>query len=117
MVLSTIWWPVKKEKNKKKKKKTNKKTNKNLKKKRGERSFSSVETTQERMRERMREGEREQERGAKKAGLALTCLLQLLVLQVVANHQLEHVEELPVGDVVILVHVVNLKGNCKRGTT
>ena len=38
-------------------------------------------------------------------------LLQLRVLQVVADHHLEHTEQLAVGDVPVLVHVVDLKRN------
>ena len=43
-------------------------------------------------------------------------LLQLCVLQVVADHHLEDVEELPVRDVTVLVHVVDLKRDCKQKT-
>ena len=39
-------------------------------------------------------------------------LLQLAVLQVVAHHHLEHGEQLAVTDVAVLVHVVDLEGDC-----
>ena len=38
-------------------------------------------------------------------------LLQLRVLQVVAHHHLQHLEQLPVGDVAVLVHVVDPEGD------
>lgn len=38
-------------------------------------------------------------------------LLQLCVLQVVAHHHLQHLEELAVGDEAIIVHVVDAKGD------
>lgn len=38
-------------------------------------------------------------------------LLQLLVLQVGAHHHLQHLEELPVGDEAVFVHVVDPKGD------
>ena len=41
-------------------------------------------------------------------------LLELAVLQVVAHHHLEHGEELAVADVAVLVHVVDLEGDCTR---
>lgn len=39
-------------------------------------------------------------------------LLELRVLQVVAHHHLQYLEELAVGDVAVLIHVVNPEGNC-----
>jgi len=41
-------------------------------------------------------------------------LLQLGVLQVVPHHHLEDLEELPVGDVAVLVHVVDPEGDWRR---
>ena len=41
-------------------------------------------------------------------------LLQLGVLEVVANHELQHVKELAVGDVAVLVDVVDFESNCAR---
>lgn len=38
-------------------------------------------------------------------------LLQLCVFQVVAHHHLQHLEQLAVGDVAVLVHVVDPEGN------
>lgn len=38
-------------------------------------------------------------------------LLQLRVLQVVADHHLQDLEQLPIGDVAILVHVVDTEGD------
>jgi hypothetical protein len=40
-------------------------------------------------------------------------LLELHVGEVVANHHLEDVEELPVGDVAILIDVIDLEGEDK----
>lgn len=40
-------------------------------------------------------------------------LLQLCVFQVVAHHHLEHLEQFTVGDVAILVHVVDPECDCK----
>lgn len=40
-------------------------------------------------------------------------LLELRVLQVVAHHHLQHLEELAVGDVAVLVHVVDPEGDCE----
>lgn len=42
-------------------------------------------------------------------------LLELRVLQVVAYHHLQHLEELAVGDVAILVHVVDPESDCGAG--
>lgn len=39
-------------------------------------------------------------------------LLQLCVLQVVPHHHLQHLKELTVGDVAVLVHVVDPEGDC-----
>lgn len=39
-------------------------------------------------------------------------LLELCVLQVVAHHHLQDLEELAVGDVAVLVHVVDPESNC-----
>lgn len=39
-------------------------------------------------------------------------LLELRVLQVVAYHHLQHLEELAVGDVAVLVHVVDPESDC-----
>lgn len=46
-------------------------------------------------------------------------LLQLCVFEVVSNHELQHVKELAVGNVSVLVHVVDLKSNykCTETTT
>lgn len=45
-------------------------------------------------------------------------LLELRVLQVVAYHHLQHLEELAVGDVAVFVHVVDPEGNWgERGDT
>jgi hypothetical protein len=41
--------------------------------------------------------------------------LQLLVLEVVSYHELKDVEELPVGDEAVPVHIVDLKGNWGGG--
>lgn len=38
-------------------------------------------------------------------------LLELRVLKVVAHHHLQHLEELAVGDVAVLVHVVDPESN------
>ena len=38
-------------------------------------------------------------------------LLQLRVLQVVAHHHLQHLEQLPVGDVAVLIHVIDPERN------
>ena len=40
-------------------------------------------------------------------------LLQLIVLEVVANHHLEHNEKLAVRDVAIAIHVVHAEGKAK----
>lgn len=40
-------------------------------------------------------------------------LLQLGVLEISAHHHLEHLEELSIGYVVVLVHVVDPKRDCK----
>lgn len=42
-------------------------------------------------------------------------LLELRVLQVVAYHHLQHLEELAVGDVAVLVHVVDPESDCGAG--
>ncbi len=42
-------------------------------------------------------------------------LLQLRVSQVLAGHHLEHLEELPVGDVSVAVHVVDAEEELKLG--
>lgn len=39
-------------------------------------------------------------------------LLELRVLQVVAYHHLQHLEKLAVGDVTVLVHVVDPESDC-----
>lgn len=38
--------------------------------------------------------------------------MQLSVLEVVAHHQLEHLEQLAIGDEPIVVNVVNLERDC-----
>lgn len=43
-------------------------------------------------------------------------LLELRVLQVVAYHHLQNLEELAIGDVAILVHVIDPKSNCGAGS-
>lgn len=37
-------------------------------------------------------------------------LLQLPVLEVVSHHHLKHLEELPIGDEAIIIHVVDSEG-------
>jgi len=37
-------------------------------------------------------------------------LLQLRVLEVVAHHHLQHLEQLPVGDEAVVIHVVDAEG-------
>lgn len=44
-------------------------------------------------------------------------LLQLRVLQVVAHHHLQHLEQLPVGDVAVFVHVVDPEGDWGKQRT
>ena len=39
-------------------------------------------------------------------------LLQLPVLEVVADHHFEDKEELAVGDVIVTIHVIHLERNC-----
>lgn len=41
-------------------------------------------------------------------------LLQLCVFQVVPYHHLQHLEQFSVGDVAVLVHVIDLEGNCTQ---
>ena len=42
-------------------------------------------------------------------------LLELGVLEVVANHHLEHLEQLSIGDEAVPVYVVDLECNCVCG--
>lgn len=39
-------------------------------------------------------------------------LLELCILQVVAYHHLQHLEEFAVGDVAVLIHVIDPESNC-----
>lgn len=43
-------------------------------------------------------------------------LLQLRVLQVIPHHHLQHLEELTIGDVAVLIHIIDPKGNWRVGT-
>lgn len=42
-------------------------------------------------------------------------LLELRVLQVVPYHHLQHLEQLTIGDVAILVHVIDPESDCGAG--
>lgn len=41
-------------------------------------------------------------------------LLQLGIFQIVPNHHLQNLEQLPIGNVAIFVHVVDAEGNCRK---